>query len=75
MQNATVTDTRERALWEHDHGRAIPGALEWLKEHWQEYAGKWVAVGPSGLVGAADTLDELEARIGHFRGVVIDHLV
>jgi hypothetical protein len=35
----------------------------------------WVAVGPSGLVGSADTLAELKQKIGHFKGVVIDHLV
>jgi hypothetical protein len=73
--DAPVKDTRERAMWEWENGRTIPGAAEWLTEHWTELAGLWVAVGPSGLVGAADTLDELEAEIGHFKGVLLSHVV
>jgi hypothetical protein len=70
-----VKDTRERAIWEHENGRVIPGATEWLREHWEEYAGQWVALGPSGLVAAAETFAELKAKVGHFKGLVIDRLV
>jgi hypothetical protein len=56
-------------------GRPIPGASKWLTEHWAELEGLWVAVGPCGLVGAADTLDESEQKIGSLRGVLISHVV
>ena len=55
--------------------RPIPGALEWIAEHWEEYAGRWVAVGPNGLVAAGDTFPELKARLDSFEGVLISHVV
>ena len=56
--------------------KPIPGALEWIAEHWEEYAGRWVAVGPDGLVAAADTFPDLTARLNDsFEGVLISHVV
>ncbi|HEX6751118.1 MAG TPA: DUF5678 domain-containing protein [Longimicrobium sp.] len=56
--------------------KPIPGAMDWLKEHWDEYAGQWVAIGPNGLVAVADTFPELAARLGgSFEGVLTAHLV
>ena len=61
--------------WSYEPGRPIPGAMKWLTRHWDECAGLWVAVGPAGLVGAADTLAELEAKIGSFQGTMVCHVV
>jgi hypothetical protein len=56
--------------------RPIPGALEWVTEHCEEYWGKWVAVGPNGLVAVGDTFPELKAHLrGCFDGVMISHVV
>jgi len=56
--------------------RPIPGALEWITEHCEEYAGRWVAVGPNGrLVAAADTFPELEEQLESFEDVLISHVV
>jgi predicted RNase H-like HicB family nuclease len=56
-------------------GRPIPGALEWIKEHAQEFEGRWVAIGPEGLVADAATFEELEARLPTFQGVLIGQMV
>lgn len=55
----------------HGNARPIPGALEWLKEHRDEYLLRWVAVGPEGLVAAADTLDALETQVDIFGRVLV----
>jgi hypothetical protein len=55
--------------------RPIPGALEWIAEHCEEYAGRWVAVGTNGLVAAADTFRELENQLDSFENVLISHVV
>jgi hypothetical protein len=51
-----------------DPGRPVPGAKEWLDEHWDEYPGEWVAVRDGKLLGHAGTLAELERQIGSIRG-------
>jgi hypothetical protein len=55
--------------------RPIPGALEWIAEHCEEYAGRWIAVGPNGLVAAADTFRELEKQLDSLENVLISHVV
>jgi hypothetical protein len=59
----------------HPAARRIPGALEWIADHCEEYAGRWVAVGPNGLVAAADTFPELESKLDSLKGVLISHVV
>jgi hypothetical protein len=59
--------------WPSD--RSLPGAMKWVTDHAEEYAGRWVAVGPEGLVAAGDTLPELRAQLTSFRGVLISHVV
>jgi hypothetical protein len=55
------------ASWEP--GRPIPGAREWLNEHWGEYWGEWVAVRDGKLLGHASTLAELEEKVGDIRKI------
>jgi hypothetical protein len=45
-------------------GKPVPGAKEWLDEHWGEYPGEWVAVRDGQLLGHAFKLDELERQLG-----------
>ncbi len=58
----------------HRNARPIPGAMDWIKKHGDEYAGRWVAIGPNGLVAAADTFPELDSQLESFEGVLIAHL-
>ena len=61
------------ADWEA--GRPVPGAMEWLLEHWDEYAGRWVAVGANGLVADGQTFDEMRHQLTSTRGVMIAQVV
>jgi hypothetical protein len=45
-------------------GKPVPGAKEWLDEHWGEYPGEWVAVRDGQLLGHAFKLEELERQLG-----------
>jgi hypothetical protein len=74
MAKAAFDHTPTLALPQRD-SRPIPGAMEWIAEHWEEYAGRWVAVGPNGLVAAADTFKELKTHLDSFEGVLISHIV
>lgn len=56
-------------------GRPVPGAMQWLKEHGDEYAGEWVAIGPRGLVAHGDTFEEMRSQLPSLRGVLIMQLV
>ena len=55
--------------------RPVPGALEWLEEHWNEYAGRWVAIGPAGLVAAGATFDEMRRQVESLRGLLVAQVV
>lgn len=41
--------------------------MAWLKQHWDEYRGKWVAVRNGELLAAADSLDEIVERVGELK--------
>lgn len=41
--------------------------MAWLKQHWDEYRGKWVAVRHGELLAAADSLDEIVAQVGELK--------
>jgi hypothetical protein len=58
-------------------GRPVPGAMEWLNEHWDDYPGEWVAVRDGQLLGHAATLSELERQIGNIRksGALVTKIV
>jgi hypothetical protein len=56
-------------------GRPVPGAMQWLKEHGDEYAGEWVAIGPRGLIAHGDTFEEMESQLPSLRGCLIMQLV
>jgi hypothetical protein len=58
-----------------DAHRPVPGAMEWLLEHWNEYAGRWVAVGANGLVAEGETFDEMRHQLRTTRGVMIAQVV
>ena len=52
--------------------------FRWLKTHWEEYEGKWVALVGEDLVASTDTLKELLARLTDLRlerEPLIHHLV
>jgi hypothetical protein len=40
----------------------------WLKEHWNEYSGKWVALLDGRLLGVANTFDALVEEVGDLKG-------
>jgi len=58
-----------------ERGKPVPGADEWLDEHWGEYPGEWVAVRDGMLLGHARTLKELERQIGSLRIALIARMV
>ena len=52
--------------------------FRWLKEHWAEYDGKWVALVGENLVASCNTLKELLARLDCLqfeREPLIHHLI
>jgi hypothetical protein len=53
-------------------GKPILGALEWIRDNADEYAGRWVAVADGGrLVAHSDTFDGLAEQLETFRGVLV----
>lgn len=70
-------DDESRPASVREWGRPVPGAMQWLKEHWDDYPGEWVAVRDGELLGHADTLDELERQIGDIRasGALITRII
>ncbi|MGH2538585.1 MAG: hypothetical protein ACRDHL_14440 [Candidatus Promineifilaceae bacterium] len=44
---------------------------EWLKAHWDEYRGRWVALKDGQFLAAADSLDELVSQVGDIKGAGI----
>jgi Arc/MetJ-type ribon-helix-helix transcriptional regulator len=43
----------------------------WMKAHWQDYRGQWVAVRDGLLVHAAPSFDDLVAHVGDAHGVLL----
>lgn len=43
----------------------------WLKAHWQDYRGQWIAVRDGQLVYATSSFDDLVAHIGDSHGVLL----
>lgn len=58
-------------------GRPMPGVREWLNEHWDDYAGEWIALRDGELLGHAVELPDLVRQIGSLRqsGAYIMRLV
>ena len=56
-------------------GKPVPGAMQWLKDHGDEYAGEWVAIGPRGLVAHGETFEEMRSQLPSLWGVLIMQLV
>ncbi|HEY6328626.1 MAG TPA: hypothetical protein VI756_04760 [Blastocatellia bacterium] len=44
------------------HDPAIRANRDWLKEHWDEYKGKWIGLRNGTLVGVADSFEEVRDR-------------
>jgi hypothetical protein len=55
----------------------MPGVREWLNEHWDDYAGEWIALRDGELLGHAVELPDLVRQIGSLRqsGAYIMRLV
>jgi len=52
--------------------------FRWLKSHWEEYEGKWIALVGENLVACTDTLKELLARLAELQleqKPLIHHLI
>lgn len=60
---ATVVKGVHNTTWKADR--------EWLKTHWDEYRGQWVALYNGQLLGAAENLDALVKQVGEIRGTGI----
>ena len=67
------SDDYTEADW--DACRPVPGALQWVKEHGDEYVGEWVAIGAKGLVAHGETFEEMKDQLPSLRGVMIMQLV
>ena len=50
---------------------AVAANHAWLKAHWQDYKGQWIAVREGQLVYATSSFDELVAHIGDTHGVLL----
>ncbi len=50
---------------------SIKGNMAWLKEHWDEYRGKWVALRSGELLAVADSLDGLVEQVGEIKNTGI----
>lgn len=59
----TVTQSNSQPTWYADR--------QWLKSHWQEYRGQWVALRQGQLLGAATSLDALVEQVGNIKGTDI----
>ncbi|MEW5986556.1 MAG: hypothetical protein AB1791_07990 [Chloroflexota bacterium] len=47
------------------------GNMAWLKENWDTYRGRWVALRGGQLLAVADSLDGLVAQVGEIRNTSI----
>ena len=54
-----------------DHPRPMVKAGVWLKEHSEEYAGRWVALRDDELVAVADSFPELRRKLPSLSGVLV----
>ena len=48
---------------------------DWLKEHRQEYQGRWIALRSGVLAGVANSLDELVGQVGETQGVLLTKIL
>ena len=65
-----MTQAQEN-LARQDHPRAMVKAGAWLKEHGDEYAGRWVALRDDELVAVADSFNELYAQLDSLSDVLV----
>ena len=54
-----------------NHPPAMVKAGAWLKEHGDEYAGRWVALRDDELVAVADSFNELHAQLDSLSDVLV----
>ncbi len=87
-QNASAPDELELVRWRRallasapvETGVATGSPIqerEWLRRHWRQYAGQWVALVGGAMLDAAASRAELRRRLsvrGSLRGVVFVHL-
>ena len=52
------------------HAKGLDASTVWLDEQAGQYKGQWVAVREGQLLGAAKSLQELEALIGHRKDAI-----
>jgi hypothetical protein len=50
---------------------SVKANYAWMKAHWQDYRGQWVAVRDGQLAYAASSFDDLVAHIGDPHGVLL----
>ncbi len=48
---------------------------DWLKEHRQEYQGRWIALRSGELADTANSLDELVGQVGETQGVLLTKIL
>jgi len=53
------------------HNTTWKADREWLKMHWDDYRGLWVALYNGELLGAEETLDDLVKQVGEINGTGI----
>lgn len=54
----------------------VKGNMIWLKAHWDEYKGQWVALRGGQLLATADSFDEIIEQVGEVRntGILVTQL-
>jgi len=50
---------------------SIAADMDWLRAHYDEYRGQWIALRNGQLLGTANSLRELADKIGDIRGVLL----
>jgi hypothetical protein len=50
---------------------AIQNDMAWLKAHWDEYKGQWVALRDGQVLAAADSVEAIEQQVGNVKNTNI----
>jgi hypothetical protein len=50
---------------------SVHNDMDWLKAHWDEYKGQWVALRDGQLLAAADSVEAIEQQVGNVKNTNI----
>ena len=58
----------------HTQTSSLRASRTWLKAHWQDYRGQWVAVRDGHLVAAAPSFDAVIAHVGDVQDTLLTYI-